>query len=70
MTDLLVPVLGMAVPVLLVVLLTLVSGRKLSGSCGGVGPDGKCSRCFSPQAAKWRSSAARIAARSSSVASS
>jgi hypothetical protein len=40
----LLPILVFTVPVLAVVALAL-SGRKLSGSCGGVGPDGTCSRC-------------------------
>ena len=47
-SDLFLPVLIMAVPVMVIVLLALVSGRKLSGSCGGVGPDGACTRCGKP----------------------
>ena len=50
MFDLIVPVLGMAIPVLVVVSLAVLFGRKLSGSCGGVGADGKCSRCGKPEA--------------------
>jgi hypothetical protein len=50
LSDLIVPVLAMAVPVLGVVVIALVSGRRLSGSCGGVGPDGRCSRCGKPAA--------------------
>ena len=45
MSDLILPVLAMAAPVLIVAALALLSGRSLSGSCGGIGSDGKCSRC-------------------------
>ncbi len=48
MSDLILPVLGMTVPVLVIVCLALLSGRALSGSCGGVGADGKCTRCGKP----------------------
>jgi hypothetical protein len=46
-TNFLLPILVFSVPVLAVVVLAL-SGRRLSGSCGGVGPDGSCSRCGKP----------------------
>ena len=45
LSDLILPVLGMAVPVLAVVSIALLSGRRLSGSCGGMSLDGTCSRC-------------------------
>jgi hypothetical protein len=41
----LLPIVLLALPVLVVVVLALAFGRKLSGSCGGVGPDGGCTRC-------------------------
>ncbi len=44
MSNYLLPVLVFSVPVLAIVLLAM-SGRGLKGSCGGVGPDGSCSRC-------------------------
>ena len=50
MSDLILPVLVMAVPVLAVVLLAVFFGRRLSGSCGGVGADGSCARCGKPAA--------------------
>lgn len=50
MFEFLVPILVFAVPVLAVVGLALVSGKKLRGSCGGVAPDGSCSRCGKPAA--------------------
>ena len=50
MSDLLLPVVVMAVPVLAIVVLALVFGRRLKGSCGGVGPDGRCPRCGKPAA--------------------
>ena len=45
MSDLLLPIVVMAVPVLAIVVLAVVFGRRLQGSCGGVGPDGTCPRC-------------------------
>lgn len=50
MLDYVLPVLILTVPVLAVVLLALAFGRRLSGSCGGVGADGRCSRCGKPAA--------------------
>lgn len=50
MLDYVLPVLILTVPVLAVVLLAVAFGRRLSGSCGGVGPDGRCSRCGRPAA--------------------
>lgn len=47
------PILVFTIPVVAVVLLAL-GGRRLSGSCGGVGPDGSCGRC-------GKSAAARVA---------
>ena len=44
MANVLLPILVFTVPVLAIVLLAL-GGRRLSGSCGGVGPDGSCKRC-------------------------
>ena len=44
MSNLLLPILVFTVPVLAVVFLAL-SGRKLSGSCGGTDPNGRCNRC-------------------------
>lgn len=44
MTDYLLPILVFTVPVLVIVFFAL-SGRRLAGSCGGVGPDGNCRRC-------------------------
>lgn len=35
----------MSLPVLLVTLLALKFGRRLTGSCGGIGADGMCTRC-------------------------
>jgi hypothetical protein len=43
-SEILLPILVFTVPILAIVFLAL-SGRKLSGSCGGVGPDGRCARC-------------------------
>ncbi|MBL9079056.1 MAG: hypothetical protein JNL08_16245 [Planctomycetes bacterium] len=43
----LVPIVVFSVPVLAVVLLAL-AGRRLAGSCGGMNPDGSCSRCGKP----------------------
>ncbi len=45
MTQYLLPILLLAVPVLVVVGLAVLFGRRLSGSCGGSGPDGTCARC-------------------------
>ncbi|MGE3172999.1 MAG: hypothetical protein AB7O97_10280 [Planctomycetota bacterium] len=47
MSDYLLPILVFTVPVLAVVFLAL-SGRRLKGSCGGVGADGSCTRCGKP----------------------
>ncbi len=49
MSNYLIPILVFSLPVLAVVVLAL-SGRKLKGSCGGVSPDGSCSRCGKPAA--------------------
>ncbi len=46
--NILLPVLVFTAPVLLIVFLTVAFGRKLSGSCGGVDADGRCSRCGKP----------------------
>jgi len=43
-SDFLLPILVFSVPVLAIVVLAL-SGRRLSGSCGGAGPDGRCRTC-------------------------
>ncbi|MBX3462292.1 MAG: hypothetical protein KF830_03920 [Planctomycetes bacterium] len=43
----LLPLIVFSVPVLAIVLFAL-AGRRLSGSCGGVGADGSCSRCGKP----------------------
>lgn len=48
MTEILLPIVLFTVPVLLVVVLATAFGRRLRGSCGGVGPDGSCSRCGRP----------------------
>lgn len=40
----LLPVLVITVPVAAIALLAL-NGKALSGSCGGMNPDGSCSRC-------------------------
>lgn len=45
MTQFLLPILLFMVPVLAVVVLATKFGRQLKGSCGGVGVDGRCSRC-------------------------
>jgi hypothetical protein len=39
-----------SVPILAIVVLA-ISGRRLSGSCGGMSPDGSCSRCGKPAGA-------------------
>lgn len=44
LSDFLLPILVLLIPVLAVVFLAL-GGRVLKGSCGGVGPDGTCGRC-------------------------
>jgi hypothetical protein len=43
-SSILLPILVFTVPVLAIVLLA-VGGRRLSGSCGGMSPDGSCQRC-------------------------
>jgi hypothetical protein len=43
-TSVLLPILIATVPVLGIALLA-IAGRRLSGSCGGVGADGSCQRC-------------------------
>ena len=43
-SNLLLPILVFSIPVLAIVLLAL-SGRRLSGSCGGMNKDGSCNRC-------------------------
>jgi len=43
--NVLLPILVLAVPILVIVSIAIVGGRRLSGSCGGVGPEGKCARC-------------------------
>lgn len=48
MTQFLLPIVLFTVPVLVIVLLATAFGRRLRGSCGGVGPDGSCSRCGKP----------------------
>ena len=48
MSQFLLPILVLSVPVLAVVVLALAFGRRLSGSCGGVGADGNCARCGRP----------------------
>ncbi|MCA8941933.1 MAG: hypothetical protein KDB80_05170 [Planctomycetes bacterium] len=50
MIDYLLPILLFALPVFAVVALTAGRGKELKGSCGGVGADGKCSRCGKPAA--------------------
>lgn len=44
MTEFLLPILVFSVPVLGIVLLAMM-GRRLTKSCGGTGPDGRCLRC-------------------------
>ena len=44
MTEFLLPILVFSVPVLGIVLLAM-AGRRLTKSCGGTGPDGRCLRC-------------------------
>jgi hypothetical protein len=44
----LLPILVLTVPVLAIVVLALAFGRRLGGSCGGVGADGRCTRCGKP----------------------
>jgi len=48
--EFLLPILVFLVPVLAIVALALFFGRRLSGSCGGVGADGTCTRCGKPAA--------------------
>jgi hypothetical protein len=43
-STVLLPILVITIPVLAIVLLA-VGGRRLSGSCGGMNPDGSCQRC-------------------------
>ena len=50
MTQILLPIVLFTVPVLVIVLLATALGRRLSGSCGGVGADGSCTRCGKPAA--------------------
>jgi len=40
----LLPIVVFTVPVLAIVFLAL-GGKRLSGSCGGMSPDGSCQRC-------------------------
>lgn len=42
--SVLLPILVISIPVLAIVALAL-GGRRLSGSCGGMNPDGSCQRC-------------------------
>jgi len=44
MSSILLPILVITVPVLAIALLA-IGGRRLAGSCGGMNPDGSCSRC-------------------------
>jgi hypothetical protein len=44
LTSVFLPILVITIPVLAIVLLA-VAGRRLSGSCGGMSPDGSCQRC-------------------------
>jgi len=46
-STVLLPILVITVPVLAIVFLAL-AGRRLSGSCGGMSPDGSCQRCGKP----------------------
>jgi hypothetical protein len=46
----LLPIVVCSVPVLAIVVFAL-AGRRLSGSCGGAGPDGSCTRCGKPAGA-------------------
>lgn len=55
MTQILLPIVLFTVPVLVIVLLAIAYGRRLSGSCGGVGGDGSCTRCGRPAAEMPRS---------------
>ena len=50
MIDYLLPIVLFLLPVMLVIALTAGRGKELSGSCGGVGPDGRCGRCGKPAA--------------------
>jgi hypothetical protein len=45
LSQILLPIVFFTVPVLVIVLLATAFGRRLQGSCGGVGVDGKCTRC-------------------------
>lgn len=47
MTSVLLPILVFTVPVLAIVFLAM-GGKRLSGSCGGMNPDGSCKRCGKP----------------------
>jgi hypothetical protein len=42
--SILLPIVVLSVPVLAIVVLA-IGGRRLSGSCGGMSPDGSCRRC-------------------------
>lgn len=44
MSAFLLPILVISVPVLAIAVLAM-GGRRLAGSCGGMNPDGSCSRC-------------------------
>jgi len=45
LADLLLSILVFTLPVLAIVGLAIFFNRRLSGSCGGVGPDGACTKC-------------------------
>ena len=47
--DFLLPIMVFSLPVFAIVGLAM-AGKKLSKSCGGVGPDGGCRRCGEPPA--------------------
>ncbi len=48
--DYLLPIVLFLVPVMIVIALTVGRGRELTGSCGGVSPEGRCTRCGKPAA--------------------
>jgi hypothetical protein len=44
-TNFLLALAGFTLPVLLIVGLAVLFNRRLSASCGGLSPDGRCGRC-------------------------
>ncbi|HEU4418253.1 MAG TPA: hypothetical protein VFT55_04900 [Planctomycetota bacterium] len=58
MTTVLLPILVFTIPVLAIVFLAL-GGRRLSGSCGAMSPDGSCQRCGRPPGSDGKTEACR-----------